>query len=175
MDAELAFHFDERIAELVEGGMSSDEARGAVPRVSLVMWRRCATGLVAIDGRIARRGRQREWWQSVGQDAGYVVRVFRRSPGFLAAVALTLALGIGVNTAIFSILDRLYLQAPPGVVQPGGIRRIIRLNRAPGTAKPDQPRSVLGYTEFRDLAAAMPRGNRAVGFWRRCCADWAGN
>ncbi|MGH7522831.1 MAG: ABC transporter permease, partial [Gemmatimonadales bacterium] len=163
VDAELAFHFDERIAELVEGGMSSDQARRVAGQEfgDLATVRR---GLVAIDGRIARHGRQREWWQSVGQDAWYVARVFRRSPGFLAAVALTLALGIGVNTAIFSILDRLYLQPPPGVVRPGEIRRIIRIDRAPGTAKADRPRSVLVYTEFRDLAAVRPKGVALAGF-----------
>ena len=155
VDAELAFHFDERIADLVAGGMSADDARREATRefgdVAAVRQR-----LVRIDTRVARRGGQRERWQSVAQDTAYVLRVFRRSPGFLAAVALTLALGIGVNTAIFSILDRIYLQAPPGVARPSGIRRIVRLDPAHGAVKADLPRPVLMYTEFRDLAASMP-------------------
>ena len=58
------------------------------------------------------------------QDVGYAWRSIRRSPGFTSMVVLTLALGLGVNAATFSLLDRLYLRAPDGVRDPGQVRRI---------------------------------------------------
>ncbi|MBI4421679.1 MAG: ABC transporter permease [Gemmatimonadetes bacterium] len=47
-----------------------------------------------------------------------------RSPGFTATVALTFALGIGLNTATFSVLDRIYLRPPDGVANPATVRRL---------------------------------------------------
>jgi putative ABC transport system permease protein len=57
------------------------------------------------------------------QDVGYAWRSIRRTPGVTAMIVLTLALGLGVNTATFSFLDRMYLRAPDGVVKPENLRR----------------------------------------------------
>ncbi len=69
-----------------------------------------------------------------------------RSPGFTGAVAVTLALGIGANTAIFSIVDTLILKAPPGVARPQGLVWIstIRHGRL-------QPSSYPDYLDFRGM------------------------
>src|SRR5437762_8748940 len=48
----------------------------------------------------------------VWTDASYAVRILRREPGFAAVAVLTLALGIGANTAIFAVNDTLLLRAP---------------------------------------------------------------
>lgn len=48
------------------------------------------------------------------QDSAYVLRQFRKSPLFAIAVILTLALGIGTNTAIFTLVDQLILRLLPG-------------------------------------------------------------
>jgi predicted permease len=55
----------------------------------------------------------REWFEMLGRDLGYAVRTLRRSRGFAAVAALTLALGIGANTAIFTLLDQVLLRLLP--------------------------------------------------------------
>ena len=55
----------------------------------------------------------REWVEVLGRDFGYALRTLRRSPGFAAVAALTLALGIGANTAIFTLLDQVMLRLLP--------------------------------------------------------------
>ncbi len=55
----------------------------------------------------------RGWVEMVGRDFGYALRTLRRSRGFAAVAALTLALGIGANTAIFTLLDQVLLRLLP--------------------------------------------------------------
>ncbi len=55
----------------------------------------------------------RGWVETVGRDFGYALRTLRRSRGFAAVAALTLALGIGANTAIFTLLDQVLLRLLP--------------------------------------------------------------
>jgi predicted permease len=57
--------------------------------------------------------KMRAWFEMLGRDFGYAVRTLRRSRGFAAVAALTLALGIGANTAIFTLLDQILLRLLP--------------------------------------------------------------
>ncbi|MEX2179762.1 MAG: ADOP family duplicated permease [Gemmatimonadaceae bacterium] len=64
------------------------------------------------------------WLDVLRQDLGYAWRSVRRTPGFTAMVVVTLALGIGVNAAVFTILDVLYLRPPSGLRDAGELRRV---------------------------------------------------
>lgn len=104
VDQEFASHLDEEIDELVRRGHSPADAR----RLALLR----AGGLEAAKENV-RDSRGIGWIESLWRDARYGVRFLRRSPGFAAAAILSLALGIGANTAIFAIVDNLMLRPLP--------------------------------------------------------------
>jgi predicted permease len=66
----------------------------------------------------------REWVASVRQDARYALRQVHHAPAFATAVAVTLALGIGANSAMFGVIDRLLLRPPAGVTHPERVSRL---------------------------------------------------
>ncbi|HUJ39987.1 MAG TPA: ABC transporter permease [Candidatus Acidoferrales bacterium] len=67
----------------------------------------------------------REHWEMLRQDAGFAVRMMRKNPGFTLVVVLTLALGIGANTAIFSVINGVMLRPLPYANGP----RVVRLRQ----------------------------------------------
>jgi predicted permease len=123
IDAELRFHFEARIEELTARGLSPDAARlqateefGDVDAVK----RR----LREIDDRVARRRDRIEWLDGVRQDVVYAARSLRRTPAVSLTIIVTLALGLGVNAAMFSLLDVIFLRPPAGVAHPEQVRRM---------------------------------------------------
>lgn len=89
------------------------------------------------------------------QDLAYAVRTLRRSPMFCAVAVLSLALGIGANTAIFSLLDQVVLRSLP-VRDPEQLVILHRQFQPNGTSSSDDSESVFSYPMYRDLRDGDP-------------------
>ena len=148
-------HIDFRTEELMDDGM---------PRTQAEQTARHEFGNTAL---IAQRSREQWQWpalESILIDLSLVFRRLRKSPGFAAAVLLTLAIGIGANTAVFSVVNSVLIRPLP-YPEP---EQLVALHlNAPGAA---------GLAEFRDelrLSASMyltfvahNRAFQAVGVWQ---------
>jgi predicted permease len=132
IESHLALHADENLRR----GMNESEARrNAVLRLG---------GVEAMKEEYRER-RGLPWVEALLQDARYTLRSMRRSPGFVAAAVATLALGIGANAAIFSLVDGVLLRPLP-YPHPEQIVRVYDVEPNYGVA----PMSYPEYADWRE-------------------------
>jgi predicted permease len=122
LDDEIQFHVDQLIAENTAAGMSREEARYAALRTF---------GNSTVLKEQTRETWGWIWLDQVERDLRYALRILRRAPGFTVAVTLVMALGIGANTALFTIVRSVLLKPLPF----GDAKRLVMLYEVTGDGK----------------------------------------
>ena len=134
LDEELQFHLEHKIEEGIANGLSPKEARYAAMR--------------AMDGLEQRKEEMRDmrhihWLTDFLDDAHYAIRSLRRTPGLTAFVAITLALGIGMTSGTFSMVDALIFRPYP-VPHPSGVVTLVSTTH-------DSSFDDFSYREYLDI------------------------
>jgi predicted permease len=137
LDCDIREHIQRETQDNIDRGMSPEEARYAAVR---------KFGNVARVKEDTREVWVFVWMEQLLQDVTYAFRMLRKSPGFTLVVVLTLALGIGANTAIFSVVQGVVM-APLAYAQPERLVMVYQSN-------PRFPRVWISYLNFRDWQRA---------------------
>jgi predicted permease len=116
LQREFALHLEQLTKEYMSAGMSERDAADAARR---------AFGALAITAEQCRDTRRNRFLEDIGKDLVYASRLLAKSPGFTATVVLSLALGVGANTAIFALVKQVILDLLP-VRDPNQIVAITR-------------------------------------------------
>jgi hypothetical protein len=153
LEKELRYHFERLVRDSIAGGIEPSEARRRA-RLEFGGLEQLKEDCRDVQGR---------WLEDFGKDLHYAARTLRRSPGFLLVSVLSLGLGIGANTAIFSLINAVMLRSLP-VKDP---ERLMQISRLTPTGKPGVVSYPL-FQYFRDnlksisLAAAQMSASRAI-------------
>jgi predicted permease len=180
---ELAQHLEDRHHELLAGGATEDDAR----RLALEeLTRSSADELIRSLARVERKaphepeipggGRRGTLLATLWQDVRYGARMLRKNPGFTLVAVLTLGLGIGVNTAIFSVVDLILLRPLP-IEAPEEVAFLTSQQKGGGVSNnfsyPDLEdiRTQAGSV-FSDLAGVQPYGMEGLSFEGKNQSMW---
>ena len=142
LSAELQFHYEHQVEKLIGAGVPAEEAR-----------RRARYAMGGLDQvkEECRDARGTSPFESLLRDVRHGVRQLRKRPAFALVVILSLALGIGANTAIFTLIDTVLLRSLP-VADPSSLQFVARYQPAFGPT----PGYGYGHLEFRRLRDANP-------------------
>ncbi len=144
LEEEMAFHLDQKVSEYIAAGMPEPEARAAARR---------AFGNVTLASEDSKAAWRYAFLDSILQDVRYGARALQRTPVFTFAVVLTLALGIGANTAIFTLLDRVLLRTLP-VTDPGALVVLgpgAQMGTRGSDGPPERDASLFSYPLYQDF------------------------
>jgi len=143
LQEELQYHVEQQTAENVRRGMKPDEARYAALR---------AIGGISYRKEQVRDTRGTRWIEELAGDVRFALRSLRRSRGFAATVILTLALGIGANTAMFTLLRGTLLRPLPNR---HGEQLVYLRQNAPGAGRKNLLFSVPEVSDFRSSSKTL--------------------
>jgi predicted permease len=138
LSEEIRQHLDEKVDALMQAGMSREEATARARR---------EFGNVAA---VEERGREVWQWPSLESilfDVRYAFRQLRRQPSFAFVAILILGLGIGANTAVYSVIDKLFLEPLPFHAPD----RLVSLLRSDGRGRTSRFWTVDAYETLRDM------------------------
>ncbi len=135
LEEEMQAHLAMQVEENLDNGMDTEEANYAARRQF-----GNTTRLRETSGELWGWG----WVERLGQDLRYALRVMRRSPGLTLAAIGSLALGIGADTALFSVMDALWFR-PLAVRDPGAVVRVFSSDKQGG-------RGDMAYADYLDIA-----------------------
>jgi putative ABC transport system permease protein len=164
LDEELQYHLERLVDEYVARGMSFEDA-----------WYAARREMGAIEQRKeeCRDARGVALADSVRQDVTYALRTFHKSPAFTTVAILSLALGIGANTAIFTLWNGLLRSSLPGVEKPEQLVMLSNPDDSGGwTGRLEGPRSWLTYGEFEQMRdhveafSAVMASQSSLSTWR---------
>jgi len=159
LDDELRYHVERETEKYVRAGVPPDEARRRA---------RLAFGGVSRIKDDARDSRGVTILEQVTQDVRYALRGLRTRPVFTAVVIATLGLGVGVNAAMFGILDRTLFRPPRYLVDPATVNRVyVEWPESDGRRTVDRSVEYPRYADFarwnRSLSQVAAFGYRAIG------------
>ncbi len=137
LDEELRYHLERQIAENIARGMPAEAARYAAMR---------ALGGLELQKERVRDTRGTRWLEELARDIAFALRSLRRAKGFTTTVVLTLALGIGANTAMFTLLRGTLLRPLPNR---DGQRLVYLRQSAPGAKEHNVLFSIPEIADYR--------------------------
>ncbi len=151
LDEEITFHIESRIDDLVAGGMPREEAE--------------ATARRQFGNRLRVRESSRDvklvpWFEGLIRDVCHAFRALRRTPGLASVAILTLAIGIGANAAVFSVVNSVLLRPLP---YPDADQLVAVRHSAPGA--PGQPDGLNLSPSMFFTYADENRAFQHVGIW----------